>query len=435
MVFLTTALNGLVFYIYYLYGWYRLSGNPLNLHNSKNYIAMIIFILFGTIINVYMPQTMKMILITILIVFLSNWVVFHNIRKSIVAIILIQFITMLSEAAIVFMLNIVFSINIADIMKDNLYCIIINTITTMCNIFLVKLTFTKKVYERIINFTSKLKKSKLIKYSLLMLFFATIFTSMIYINQSFEIVVAVNTIAIVIFCWLALKMTSSEARYDETAESYKTSKALLECTENEMNDYMSDNHEIKKQLQIIEQMVLDKDPSVIDYVQALKKRSSKRTITNDVKNQIEKIPLKLLRYLFKDRIIENYDSNIKFNFYISKRLKKSKFLSINRQDELDINDIVSVFIGNAIAAVDSLEVKEISFELYPEISYICIVISNNYEGYIDLDKISNPGYTTKGKGHGYGLTLVKKIIERNEKLEKETEISKNVFKQILKIKV
>jgi len=306
---------------------------------------------------------------------------------------------------------------------------------SLVSIFLISIHKVRTIYGKIIKLTIKIKDNNLIKYSLVMLLFATIFTSTIYIKANFQIVAAINTTAIVFFCWLAIKMSNSEAKYDETAENYKTSKALLECTEKEMDEYMSNNHEIKKELQIIEQMVLDKDPSVIEYVQALKDRNKKINIEDNVQKQIEKIPLKLLRYLVKDRITESKELNVKFNIDISNRLKKSKFLKLGKQDELDICDIVSVFLGNSIAALEKLNKKEVSLEIYPEVNSVYICVSNNYEGYISIEEISNPGYTTKGKGHGYGLTLVKKIIKRNTKLENETEISKDVFKQILKIKV
>lgn len=49
--------------------------------------------------------------------------------------------------------------------------------------------------------------------------------------------------------------------------------------------------------------------------------------------------------------------------------------------------------------------------------------------------MDNPGYTTKENGHGYGLSLVREIIESNDRLSSEREIKDNIFKQILKIKM
>ena len=45
-------------------------------------------------------------------------------------------------------------------------------------------------------------------------------------------------------------------------------------------------------------------------------------------------------------------------------------------------------------------------------------------------------YTTKGDGHGYGLTLVNKILsEETGKLENEKSINRDTFTQTLKIKM
>ena len=64
---------------------------------------------------------------------------------------------------------------------------------------------------------------------------------------------------------------------------------------------------------------------------------------------------------------------------------------------------------------------------------LCIKVSNNFSGKIDISRINDEGYTTKSNGHGYGLTLVKEIINNNSNLEHETELNKKVFSQILKI--
>ena len=52
-----------------------------------------------------------------------------------------------------------------------------------------------------------------------------------------------------------------------------------------------------------------------------------------------------------------------------------------------------------------------------------------------MKRLEEKGYTSKGKGHGYGLTLAKSIIDNNKKLSSEKRISKNTFTQILKIKM
>ena len=62
-----------------------------------------------------------------------------------------------------------------------------------------------------------------------------------------------------------------------------------------------------------------------------------------------------------------------------------------------------------------------------------IEISNSYNNIIDINKLDKRGYTSKGKQHGYGLSLVKEIINNNSLLSNEKRISKDIFTQVLKI--
>ena len=114
--------------------------------------------------------------------------------------------------------------------------------------------------------------------------------------------------------------------------------------------------------------------------------------------------------------------------------KRIDEMSSNSSSDL-ICKIIGVFIDNSIEAVKSLEEKNINIELYIKNKNLCIKVSNNYKGNIDISKISDEGYTTKGKGHGYGLSLVNNIVKNNNLFENRTEISKNVFSQILIIKI
>ena len=71
-----------------------------------------------------------------------------------------------------------------------------------------------------------------------------------------------------------------------------------------------------------------------------------------------------------------------------------------------------------------------------EDAYFCISIANTFKGKVDLDAITDYGYTTKSNGHGYGLSLVKEVIKDNNALSSKTDIIDNkVFVQNLKIKM
>ena len=76
--------------------------------------------------------------------------------------------------------------------------------------------------------------------------------------------------------------------------------------------------------------------------------------------------------------------------------------------------------------------KEITLDFKMDDNYLMITISNSLPDNVEVSKIGT-GYSTKGKGHGYGLRLVKDIIKNNNNLELITDSNEKEFTQILMI--
>ena len=67
---------------------------------------------------------------------------------------------------------------------------------------------------------------------------------------------------------------------------------------------------------------------------------------------------------------------------------------------------------------------------------IKITITNTTDvSKININKINEKNYSSKGKNRGYGLYLVNKIVSSSENLEINQEILKNKFKTILSINI
>jgi two-component system sensor histidine kinase AgrC len=95
---------------------------------------------------------------------------------------------------------------------------------------------------------------------------------------------------------------------------------------------------------------------------------------------------------------------------------------------------MGVLIDNSIEAVVKSKKRSIGISLYIEDDKLNIKISNTYKGTINIDRLFDEGYTTKGSGHGYGLALAKKIIDSNPILSNSIEISDKIFSQIISVK-
>ena len=61
------------------------------------------------------------------------------------------------------------------------------------------------------------------------------------------------------------------------------------------------------------------------------------------------------------------------------------------------------------------------------------LLANRYSGKIDLEKLDSYGYTTKGKNHGVGLHIVKKIMEEETIFSQSRNILDDYYIQELRI--
>ena len=205
-------------------------------------------------------------------------------------------------------------------------------------------------------------------------------------------------------------MIKQRTDIQKTTSMYQKLVDYSDITNDLLEDYRVISHEQKNQLLVIRSMLDDNSPQeLVDYVDGL--LDKKVGFKYEWIGELNHIPLSGLKGLINYKLIEANSLKINTNISISKDINKSKLnnLSIKQKDEL--YSIIGVYLDNAIQAAKESNKKEVSLESYKENEKIVIVIANTYNGKIEMEKLDNYGYTTKGKNHGVGLHLVKKIIE------------------------
>ena len=150
-------------------------------------------------------------------------------------------------------------------------------------------------------------------------------------------------------------------------------------------------------------------------------------------SKVQDIPNGGLRALIYSKLVR-LEPNFNINLIVSRKINSKTLDSIDPKTNVDMCKILGVFLDNAIEAAVVTDKKIVGISLYIENNFFKIIISNSYD-FIELDKMGTDNYSTKGRGHGYGLLLVKKIIASNKKIKNSKKIDGELFSQILFIEI
>ena len=101
-------------------------------------------------------------------------------------------------------------------------------------------------------------------------------------------------------------------------------------------------------------------------------------------------------------------------------------------DTDDLLRALGILLDNAIEAVPKEE-GQVRVVLLQEEKELYLAVANNYEKAPDLSALAKKGYTTKGSGHGTGLTSYRRIVARCRGCATRTYLKDGMFIQELHI--
>ena len=418
--------------LFFIYCWKNLNQkrNLLNFHDII--IATIISLITSVnmvIIQIYLIK----ILTNIFIFIIFNYLFYtRDIKKSITMTILLQLIVMLSEEIYAIICTVIFKF---DVTSPVPYINLVNNIgTTIVSLLLWKTSYPRRIYNFIVNSIQSFKQREIIIATFLMLMVAIISTMAVYMNWNYIIVLSINTFLIFVFVFISIKFANAQSKYNEINNKYETSITSLREYEAMIDKYRIYNHENKNELQTLRNLISKKNTKALKYIDSI--LDNKIKDNEKIMHKTSKIPEGGLRATIYSKLCTMDEIGIKYSLDIAKDIRTVDLINMKEDIVLNICKILGVFLDNAIEAVKDLKTKHIGIEIYLMDGDLCVDITNNYEGKLDMNKIGSSKYTTKGGNHGYGLSLVNQIIsDYPDVFENEKSITKNTFTQKIKIKM
>ena len=193
-------------------------------------------------------------------------------------------------------------------------------------------------------------------------------------------------------------------------------------------------HEYNNQLLMLKGMLKNKKINEANtFVNTLLDKYE-NTSENDWIFKLEKLPDSYINDYITLKIAEMNNEGITVVLEIDEDLKDDLIWTNAYKYIQEFTQILGVIFDNATQATKLLEEKQIIIEIKNNSDNIEFDVSNTYSPNIDFEIVFNEGYSSKGSDHGYGLSLVKDIINNNSVFTNEREINGKFYVQKVSIK-
>lgn len=416
---------------YVLFWCYSKTGVERKTSKLKYFFSVLIISILVFIVNMCVTTSVKFVLIYLLMCLLYYYnyeekYLYFTLFKTILIYIL-MFITDIIASLILMNLTVPTNPDVINLLK---------ALGTLLNSILMFGLFKINYFVNLLNnFLSKIMKKEakiLTIFAILLLITLWCIGFEYRLHASF--VSFVSLITVVIFLCLMVSVMVYQYFNNKEVENEKQQlQELMHEYENVLNQTSENRHEMLNDLLIL-RSIADKNSSeftrTLDGIirqydtKKFKKYTSLAKLPTGVKGMI------YYKIAFINENEINFDTVVNGVDY-------AKFEAMNKDLYYKVCKILGILMDNAIDACVDSDKKKLVVSVYTENEDLCVEIDNNYSGIVDKDGIKKKGYTTKGKNHGYGLTILNRIIDETEELEFEQSINDKdkLFTSILKIKL
>ena len=427
LTFLGVVINVWVF----IYSCAEISDNKINYKNIWFWAFLLIISLFihfaSGNINGFIRIVITYIMLTTLMVIVFKVVLIKSLLVSLSSLSLM----MISELLVVLFVTYVLDINTNDIHSDIFRLNIISIAISVTQCFLLSFNVVKQLIKRLILKINMKNTIMISVFSIFTVLIVIILTYYIYFEVSGVLAVVMALILMISYFVLIFTIFKEQNDRIKLINEYSILLDNLREYERMYSRERLQSHENKNDLMIIRGMV--KDKNIIHYIDKLLNFQDQQN--NNKFIFLSKLPSGGLRGLLYCKLCQMEENNISISLEINKKFDSTIFSFMSFDLQAKTCKLLGIFIDNSIEAIKNIDNKNISILINSKDNQLMFKIINAYDKLKDVDKIYEKGYTTKKKGHGYGLAIAKDIIDSEEKIVHTTMILGNAFCQQIIIKL
>lgn len=296
-----------------------------------------------------------------------------------------------------------------------------------------------------INLNNFTKQQSSVIYNLLLFIsvFILVFYNFLSINSVMEsnnIPLYYMSISVITFFFILFILISSSLlknlhiKIEVEAEKQKLEqqKKYIESLEKNNNEIRKFKHDFNNIILGLEGYITSNEVNNIklrDYFyNNIKNLNTKIELDNIVLSHLNNIKVPSIKNLLTNKIISAQNNDFKVNISVEDEIDN---FYVN---EMQLSRILGIFLDNSLEAGLELDNNRfIELIILKANKTIVIQITNIFKNTnLDIDKINESGYSTKGENRGIGLSSANDIISKHNMIL-NTRIEDNLFKQILTI--
>ena len=265
-----------------------------------------------------------------------------------------------------------------------------------------------------------------------------VFVNTIIRVEYFEYSVFVTTDMAIIFILVYFMMINArqENRIVDIQRHYNDYVDYSKLNDELITNYKMKVHENSNRLLIMKSMIKGKKKDLEKYIDTLLEED--QADLNKNKNwisELKNLPFPGIKNFINYKLNKLKKIGVEIELVVSEDVKKIDVTKVKSQYYSEMCTIIGVILDNMVDALNVEEKKLASLHFYVLDGVLHGEFVNHFTGDVNLDKINDFGYTTKGKNHGVGLTLVKRITDSNENFDFETIILDEFFIQHVTFKI
>ena len=399
------------------------SNSKLTLKKFMQYFVIMCPLLFVT--NFFFDGPIKLILV-LLVTTISLY--FSIFKKQIWNALYYSFIYEILAYIVEIILSVVFvSLTKLNLQNDFTLLMLLFSIMNSLSIFL--LSKSNKITRIISKFKDLILKKQYERIYILIIFILLILMICFNFNNfkkdlSFYINVGMILFVFITFIYIIynyIKNNKLENNYNEMMEYVCKYEKII-------NDQGKKNHEYNNQLMVIKGYA-NNPKKLEEYLNLI--IDEHKCGQNYTIRELSYFPDGGIKGLIYHKLGKMEDKGIKCYLFIDKNTKNIFEDKFDIKTYQDITKLLGVFLDNAIEATLDSDNKEIELEIKNEDNNSIITISNTFNNSLDIKQIGKKGFTTKGKGHGYGLSIVRDISKNNANIDTFKDVEDNRFRQTI----